>query len=107
MDKTPYIGPFSLDALVYLKTPDGRIATVTVGCGAGKLITAENIYLAIGQALKAAPEGSRLLDTDEFVSMMIQERTGSRANYAAPTSLHYDVEALTQLSITAREKKHE
>jgi hypothetical protein len=93
----PIIGPFTMDISVHVQSEDGRKrGAVTVGLTPGVVPTLEHIHSAIRKALRSLPAGYALMTPDNFVTELVQEKTGSRGSWCAPKNMQYDVAALTQ-----------
>lgn len=96
------LGPFTFDMYVHVQNADGtNRGKVTVGISPGKVPTRDQIIKAIGDALKALPEDYGLMESDNFVTLLMEERFGTHEQWASPPSMRYDIDALTKQALEA------
>jgi hypothetical protein len=100
------LGPITWDMYVHVQDASGaHRGMVTVGISPGKVPTEEEIIKAIGAALNALPDGYCLMEPDNFISLLIEEKTGQRGPWAAPETMRYDADALIDRALKAAEVK--
>lgn len=100
------VGPITFDMYVHVQDATGEHrGTVTVGISPGNVPTEEQVIKAIGNALNALPEGYCLMEPDNFVSLLMEEKTGQRTSWAAPANMRYDADALIDRALKAAEVK--
>lgn len=98
------VGPITFDMYVHVQSEDGSLrGKVTVGLPPGRVPTEDSIYKAIGQALNAIEGSYVLMEPDNFVSVLIEEKTGQRGEWAAPGYMRYDAEDLVARATKAVE----
>lgn len=90
--KVKFVGPITLEAKVHF-TDGESLGCATVGLAPAHPVTVETLYWAIGQTLKALPEGYVLLDAENFFNqVLVREKTGQAGNFAVPAPCDYDLD---------------
>lgn len=104
--KEKILGPITFDMYVHVQSTDGsNRGKVTVGISPGNVPTRESIIKAIGDAIKALPDGYELMEPDNFVTLLMEEKFGTHEQWASPPSMRYDADALAKQALEASDRE--